>query len=679
MRKLALAVMTVSASALAGPAMAAELVQADGSSTVFPITEAVAEEFQNGTEYRMTVGVSGTGGGFSRFCRGETDVTGASRPIRTGEREKCREAGIQYYELPVALDAMAVMVNPSNDWVDQLTVKELQKVWEPEAEGKITNWSQIRDGFPDRPLKLYGAGADSGTYDYFTAAVVGQEHASRGDFTASEDDNVLVQGIANDRNALGFFGLAYYLENKDMLKAVPISYKGSEPVMPSKETAESGAYQPLTRPLFMYVKKSAYEDKASVRAFVQDYLLNPSEVRPLVDEVGYIRLPAEVYRLAQRASSSKRNGPVRRSPAAPRSVSRSRTCWRASAPTESGRPRTRPGPGLRPAPDFSIPYADQRTRPDRSGEIHSMAMNPTADLQVTEGFLRRRARIDRFMRGLLFVTASISVLVTIGIIYILVRESITFFQEVSIVEFLTGTRWTPLFMSKHFGILPLLSATLTVSVVALLVAIPGGTVVAVYLSEFAPDRVREVVKPVLELLEGIPTVVYGYFALLFVTPMLRIFLPQLGGFNLLAPGLVMGIMILPYVTSVSEDAMRAVPNSLREGAHALGFNRLQTALRVVIPGALSGITAACVLGMSRAVGETMVVAIAAGQNANLTFNPMEAAATIPAYIVQVSLGDTPHGSIAYQTIFAAGLMLFLITLTFNVIGFFLRRRFREAY
>jgi phosphate transport system substrate-binding protein len=308
MRKLVLAALTTVASAGAGPVAASEVVEADGSSTVFPITEALAEEFQEGTEYRMTVGVSGTGGGFSRFCRGDTDISGASRPIREGERAKCRDNDIKYYELPVAMDAMAVMVHPDNDWVDYLTVKELRKIWRPEAEGEITRWSQVRDSFPDRPLNLYGAGADSGTYDYFTAAIVGEEHTSRGDFTASEDDNVLVQGIANDRNALGFFGLAYYVENKELLQAVPIRYKGGEAVMPSKANAEDGSYQPLTRPLFIYVKQSAYADKAAVRAFVQDYLLEPSEVRPLVDEVGYVRLPPKAYQLAQEMVDAGRTG-----------------------------------------------------------------------------------------------------------------------------------------------------------------------------------------------------------------------------------------------------------------------------------------------------------------------------------------------------------------------------------
>ena len=292
----------------AGSALARETVQADGSSTVFPITEAVAEEFQNGTDYRMTVGVSGTGGGFSRFCRGDTDISGASRPIREGERELCSKNGIEYYEVPVALDAMAVMVNPKNDWVDHLTVEQLQMIWEPEAEGKVTQWSDINSSFPDRELVLFGAGTDSGTYDYFTAAIVGEEHASRGDFTPSEDDNVLVQGIANTPNALGFFGLAYYEENKEMLKAVPISYNGSDPVMPSVENAESGEYQPLTRPLFLYVEKESWENKQAVQAFVEDYMLNPKLMREIVDEVGYVRLPREAFALSRDLFEDERIG-----------------------------------------------------------------------------------------------------------------------------------------------------------------------------------------------------------------------------------------------------------------------------------------------------------------------------------------------------------------------------------
>jgi phosphate transport system permease protein len=250
---------------------------------------------------------------------------------------------------------------------------------------------------------------------------------------------------------------------------------------------------------------------------------------------------------------------------------------------------------------------------------------------------------------------------------------------VSLKDFLTDTMWTPLFADAHYGILPLVSGTLTTTLVALVVAVPVGTIIAIYLSEFASHRVRETVKPILELLGAVPTVVYGYFALMAVTPLLQKIFPELPGFNMLSAGLVIGLMIVPYVSSVSEDAMRAVPRYMREGSYAMGATRLQTALRVVVPGAFSGLAAAFILGISRAVGETMVVAIAAGMQPNFTFDPREQAATITAYIVQVSLGDLPHGSIGYQSIFAAGLVLMLITLIFNVIGFSLTRKFREAY
>ena len=280
---------------------------------------------------------------------------------------------------------------------------------------------------------------------------------------------------------------------------------------------------------------------------------------------------------------------------------------------------------------------------------------------------------------LLFCAALVSVAVTSGIVVILVKESLAFFEHVPLWQFLTDTQWTPLFSDAHYGILPLLSGTLVSSAVALAVAIPLGTIIAIYLSEFAPHAVREVAKPFLELLGGVPTIVYGYFALLFVTPLLQALFPQLPGFNLLSAGLVMGIMIIPYVSSVSEDAMRAVPMSLREGSYAMGATRFQTALGVVTPAAFSGIAAAYILGISRAVGETMIVAVAAGMQPNLTWNPFEPAATITSYIVQVALGDLPHGSVAYQTIFAAGLTLALVTLFFNVLGHLLRKRFRQAY
>jgi phosphate transport system permease protein len=291
----------------------------------------------------------------------------------------------------------------------------------------------------------------------------------------------------------------------------------------------------------------------------------------------------------------------------------------------------------------------------------------------------RRHLPERVIQGILFLAAFSAVAVTIAIMVILVYESLGFFAHVSIFDFLTDTQWTPLFSDKHFGVLPLVTGTLVVATVALSIAIPLGTIIAIYLSEFAPHRVRETVKPFLELLEGVPTVVYGYFALLFVTPMLQVFIPDLPGFNMLGAGIVMGIMIIPYVSSVSEDAMRAVPMHIREGSYAMGATRFQTATRVVTPAATSGIVAAYILGISRAIGETMVVTVAAGTQANLTLNPMEGAATITAYIVQVSLGDLPHGSLEYQSIFAVGLVLLLMTLLFNVLGHLLRKRFREVY
>jgi len=300
---------------------------------------------------------------------------------------------------------------------------------------------------------------------------------------------------------------------------------------------------------------------------------------------------------------------------------------------------------------------------------------------VTGAFasLRYRKNRDRIIELILLSAGLVAVFTTVAIVFVLFYESAAFFEHVPIRDFITDTMWTPLFADARYGIMPLVAGTLTVTGVAVLVAIPVGTVIAIYLSEFAPHHLRESVKPVLELLGAVPTVVYGYFALLMVTPQLQKIWPDLPGFNMLSAGLVIGLMIVPYVASVSEDAMRAVPKYMREGSYAMGATKMQTALRVVVPGAFSGLAAAYILGISRAVGETMVVAIAAGMMANLTFNPTEPAATITAFIVQVSLGDLPHDSIGYQSIFAAGLVLMLMTLVLNVIGFFLTRRFREAY
>ena len=279
----------------------------DGSSTVAPITAAVAEEFQaQYPDVRVPVGISGTGGGFKKFCEGETDISDASRPIKESEVDLCNQNGIEYVELPVAFDGLAVMVNPANDFAACLTVEELQAVWEPAAEGVVTRWSQVRAGFPDQPLNLYGAGADSGTYDYFTQAIVGEEGSSRGDFLPSEDDNVLVQGIAGDVNAMGFFGLAYYVENADKLRLVGVE-GGNGCIEPNDETVATGTYQPLSRPIFIYVNRERIDQKDEISSFVGFYLEHAAE---LVSEVGYIPLTDSIYGLAQERYDQRVTGSI---------------------------------------------------------------------------------------------------------------------------------------------------------------------------------------------------------------------------------------------------------------------------------------------------------------------------------------------------------------------------------
>jgi phosphate transport system substrate-binding protein len=303
MKKSLLALSITALLGLAPAVARAQIVQIDGSSTVFPVTEAVAEEFQKAKKgkIKVTVGISGTGGGFKKFCRGETDIQDASRPILKQEMATCKGAGIEYIELPVAFDALTVIIHPKNNWAPSMTVPELKKIWEPSAQGKITNWNQVRDKWPNAPLKLFGAGADSGTFDYFTEAITGKAKSSRGDFTASEDDNVLVQGVANDVNALGFFGFAYYAENTKKLKAVAVD-NGKGGVVPSEKTVLDGSYQPLSRPIYIYVSKKALA-KPEVREFAEFYLKNAPK---LVKEVKYVPLPDKVYTVgAGRLKSGK--------------------------------------------------------------------------------------------------------------------------------------------------------------------------------------------------------------------------------------------------------------------------------------------------------------------------------------------------------------------------------------
>lgn len=307
MKKFLMAIAVVGVLLFSWAALAAEkFVQVDGSSTVYPITEAVAEEFQKVyRDIKVTVGISGTGGGFKRFVRGETDINDASRPIKASEMEACQQNGIAFIELPIAFDAIAVVVNPENTWVDYLTLEELRKIWEPEAQGKALRWSDIRPEWPKVTITLFGPGVDSGTFEYFTEAVTGEAGKSRGDYVASEDDNVLVQGVSRDKYALGYFGLAYYLENSDILKAVPID-SGKGPISPTPENVENGAYTPLSRPLFLYVNAKSAE-REEVEKFIAFYLENAAT---LVREVGYVPLPQKAYELVLKRFTKRVSGSV---------------------------------------------------------------------------------------------------------------------------------------------------------------------------------------------------------------------------------------------------------------------------------------------------------------------------------------------------------------------------------
>ncbi|MEX2615210.1 MAG: PstS family phosphate ABC transporter substrate-binding protein [Alphaproteobacteria bacterium] len=290
----------------AATAAAQEVIQVDGSSTVFPVSEAFAEEFQIKTGKRVVVGVSGTGGGFKKFCRGETSFSGASRPIKSSEMELCKENGIEFLELPVAMDALAVIVHPDNP-ITCMTVEEIKTMYETEAQGKITKWSQVNPKYPNEDIGLYGAGTDSGTYDYFTFAMLGEEGASRGDYTATEDDNITIQGVSSDPYAIGFLGLAYVEENRGRVKPLEISYEGGKCIAPTTETAASGAYQPLTRPLFIYANKAHLDEKPEVLEYAK-YMFDPAHAPELVSETGYLALPERAFTLAEKKIDARKTG-----------------------------------------------------------------------------------------------------------------------------------------------------------------------------------------------------------------------------------------------------------------------------------------------------------------------------------------------------------------------------------
>ncbi len=530
-------------------------VAVDGSSTVFPLSDAAAELLaEENPDVQVSVGSAGTGGGFEAFCADQTDISDASRPIEEDEAAACKKAGIEYTELTVALDALTLVVHPDLA-VDCLTTEQVVKLWEPGSD--VTNWSDLDPSFPDQEISLFGPGTDSGTYDYMAADVIGDEsETTRDDYEASEDDNVLVQGVAGTEGATGYFGYTYYEENQDSLKALAVD-DGQGCVEPS-------AGDRCRRDLHPAVAAAVH-------------LREQRQVRRQRSRRGLRRL---LHREPHRDRRDRGVHPPRRR-AVRRDAGRAREHRRLTGSMASS------------------------TTTSAAGSPHGAGLQPVS--------LRGRRRPgEAVIKGVLFVSAMISIVTTVGIIITLIRPSLEFFAEVDVVSFLTGTEWAP--TRGEFGIYPLVKATLLITLIALLVAVPIGLGAAMFLSEYASRRTRKIFKPVLELLAGVPSVVYGFFALAVVTPWLLqdLLNMEVGFTNALAAGLVLGVMIIPTVASLAEDAMSAVPLALRQGSLAMGANRMQTTLRVVFPAALSGIGAAIVLGLSRAVGETMIVALASG-------------------------------------------------------------------
>lgn len=645
-------------------------------------------EFQNNT-----VGVNsiGTGGGFEQWCVPDDvlaeyeiirpHIVNASRPIRHTEIAQCAQVGIEPIEFRVGTDALAIVVSADNDFVDNLTIEELQLIF-----GGAENWSDIRDEWVSEPIQLVIPGQDSGTFDYFVTEIFDGDTSSilATNSITSENDNQLVGSITRDPMSIGFFGYAYYSENTDDLHIVTI-----EGIEPSSATVEDGTY-PLARPLFIYSDATIMQDNPQVASFIDYYLRHINDV---IVEVGYFQ-----------ASDTALEG--------------ARQNW-LGAMGESEMPEVDPSAVM-----GHVESAGSSTILPLSERI--------IDIFTEEGFVPRFI-VERGIRGENAVVPHRAGL------------SIDLDDRPTLVEFFTNTNWIPAI--GEFGVIPLINATLMTSAIAMLVALPLGLGVAIYLSEYASPRIRAIFKPILEILAGIPTVVYGYFALTFMTPLLRgifegnlssvliaglvtfivltavdvvmnrsenlsldakanygrilfglrfiamtialLFLvlnrlqsafgTEVNIYNTGSAGIVVGILIIPLISSMSEDALHAVPQALREASYGLGATKLETVVKVVIPAALSGILAAFIVAVSRAIGETMIVAIAAGAGPNFTFNPFENAETMTGHIARISGGDLSYDSIDYNSIFAIGLTLFVMTFILNVLSRVIISRFREAY
>lgn len=568
--------------------------------------------------------VTGTGGGFDLFCSADetqrTDINNASRPITDEELAACEEIGRTPVAFRVGTDGIAITVNAANDFVQDVTLEELRIIF-----GDADTWADVRPEWPNEPIGRFIPGTDSGTFDFFVDVVYDgdPDDILTLDPITSESDEQLVRNVRENEFAIGFFGYSFYQNNRSGLNILSL-----DGVEASAETVEDGSY-PLARPLFIYTAEDALE-RSNVAGYI-NYYLNQISTTDIIEEVG--EFPASDEALAQaRETFAELAG---------------------ESLTEEG---------LLPAVTVS----------DLRGDILIAGSSTVAPITeviserfIEEGFFPT-LMVRRGENNTTPISHSAGTEIERGDI-------------VGIFEFLTGTSWQP--QIGNFGVLPLVNATLMTSLVAMLVAIPFGLGAAIYLSEYADRRVRSIVKPILEILAGIPTVVYGYFALTFMTPLLRSIIGEdiVQFYNTLSAGIVVGILIIPYMASLSEDALQAVPRALREASYGLGATRQETTVKVVLPAALSGIIAAFIVSVSRAVGETMIVAIAAGAGPRLTFNLFEGAQTMTGYIASISGGDVSYDSIDYNSIFAIGLVLFAITFLLNIISNAIIRRFRESY
>lgn len=579
-------------------------------------------EFQNN---QIDIAVIGTGGGFKRFCALDVElaelgvkrpqIVNASRPVRQSEIDRCRSVGIRPVPFRVGADALAIAVSADNDFISELSFAELRQIF-----GEAEMWSDVRADWPRQAIQLVIPGQDSGTFDFFVETVFANDPAAMlaADPIMSENDSQLVGSIHRNPYAIGFFGFAYYLANADDLNLLAL-----DGVAPSAESVEDGSYA-LSRPLFIYSDAGIIREQPQVKDFISYYL---QHVNAVIVDLGYFEASSAALATA-RAEWIKATGAADLQPVNPTEVS---------------------GALIAAGSSTVFPLTE------RIGERF-----------VDEGYLPR-FEVRRGLRGENTIAPH-----SAGV-------AVEYNDRPTLVEFFTNSNWIPAI--GEFGVIPLINATLMTSAIAMLVALPLGIGAAIYLSEYASPRLRSALKPALEILAGIPTVVYGYFALTFMTPLLRgIFgVDVVNIYNTASAGIVVGILIIPLISSMSEDALHAVPNALREASYGLGATKLETVIKVVVPAALSGILAAFIVAVSRAIGETMIVAIAAGAGPNFSFNPFDSAETMTGHIARISGGDLSYDSIDYNSIFAIGLTLFLMTFILNALSRVIISRFREAY